>query len=89
MIYLEITKPEIKQGSRKESLKKFKLFIQGSHLTRLEKASKFVPVDKTFMFHLQADTMQVSLPSLLAHYMNGQKFCFNDYRNQLVQVLAE
>ena len=45
MIYLEITKPEIKQGSRKESLKKFKLFIQGSHLTRLEKASKFVPVD--------------------------------------------
>lgn len=89
MIYLEITKPEIKQGSRKESLKKFKLFIQGSHLTRLEKASKFVSVDWTFMFQLQADTMQVSLPSLLAHYMKGQKFCFYDYRNQLVQVLAK
>lgn len=28
------------------------------------------------MFHLQADTRQVSLPSLLAHYMNGQKLCF-------------
>lgn len=45
MIYLEIKKPEIKQGSRKKSLKKFKLFIQGSQLTRLEKISKFVPVD--------------------------------------------